>query len=81
MKAPTVNGEELMFYLSGDPMFNKSMITKTDIEATNGVVHVIDTVLVSSNFVLQKVDMEEEMVAKTGLESTTPLLVAMLVTA
>lgn len=81
MKAPTVNGEELMFDLSGDPMVNKSMITSTDIEATNGVVHVIDTVLVPSNFALQEVDMEEEMVAKTGLNSTTPLLVAMLVTA
>jgi len=62
-------------------MVNKSMITTTDIEATNGVVHVIDTVLVPSDFMLQEVDMEETTVAKTGLESSTPLLVAMLVTA
>jgi uncharacterized surface protein with fasciclin (FAS1) repeats len=81
MKASTVNGEELMFDLSADPMVNKSMITQTDIEATNGVVHVIDTVLVPSDFTLQKVDMEETTVAKTGLESSTPILVAMLVTA
>lgn len=81
MNAATVNGEELMFDLSGDPMVNKSMITTTDIEATNGVVHVIDTVLVPSDFMLQEVDMEETTVAKTGLESSTPLLVAMLVTA
>jgi len=81
MKAPTVNGEELMFDLSADPMVNKSMITQTDIEATNGVVHVIDTVLVPSDFTLQEVDMEETTVAKTGLESSTPILVAMLVTA
>lgn len=81
MKAATVNGEELMFDLSADPMVNKSMITQTDIEATNGVVHVIDTVLVPSDFTLQEVDMEEATVAKTGLESTTPILVAMLVTA
>ncbi|MCA9765513.1 MAG: fasciclin domain-containing protein [Carnobacterium sp.] len=81
MKAPTVNGEELTFDLSADPMVNKSMITTTDIEATNGVVHVIDTVLVPSNFALQEVAMEEETVAKTGLESSTPLLIAMLVTA
>ena len=54
MKAETVNGEELMFDLSGDPMVNKSMITKTDIEATNGVVHSIDTVLVPSDFELQE---------------------------
>ncbi|MEK6190411.1 MAG: fasciclin domain-containing protein [Carnobacterium alterfunditum] len=81
MTAPTVNGEELMFDLSADPMVNKSMITQTDIEATNGVVHVIDTVLVPSDFTLQEVDMEETTVAKTGLESSTPILVAMLVTA
>ena len=81
MTAPTVNGEELTFDLSGDPMVNKSMITQTDIEATNGVVHVIDTVLVPSDFTLQEVDMEETTVAKTGLESSTPILVAMLVTA
>ena len=81
MTAPTVNGEELTFDLSGDPMVNKSMITQTDIEATNGVVHVIDTVLVPSDFTLQEVDMEETTVAKTGLESSAPILVAMLVTA
>ena len=55
MKAETVNGEELMFDLSGDPMVNDSMITQTDIEATNGVVHSIDTVLVPSDFELQEV--------------------------
>ncbi|MGB3161680.1 MAG: fasciclin domain-containing protein [Carnobacterium sp.] len=54
MKAETVNGEELMFDLTGDPMVNESMITSTDIEATNGVVHVIDTVLVPSDFELQE---------------------------
>ncbi|WP_084676345.1 fasciclin domain-containing protein [Carnobacterium pleistocenium] len=81
MEATTVNGQELMFDLSGDPMVNQSMITQTDIEATNGVVHVIDTVLVPSNFTLQEVDMEETEVAQTGFESSTPLLVAMLATA
>lgn len=81
MEAATVNGQELMFDLSGDPMVNQSMITQTDIEATNGVVHVIDSVLVPSDFMLQEVDMEETTVAKTGIESSTPLLAAMLVTA
>ncbi|MBT2732748.1 fasciclin domain-containing protein [Carnobacterium sp. ISL-102] len=55
MEAETVNGEELMFDFSGDPMVNDSMITQTDIEATNGVVHSIDTVLVPSDFELQEV--------------------------
>ena len=58
MTAETVNGEELTFDLSGDPMVNESMITTTDIEASNGVVHVIDTVLVPSDFELQEVEAE-----------------------
>jgi uncharacterized surface protein with fasciclin (FAS1) repeats len=56
MKAETVNGEEVTFDLMGDPMVNESAISTTDIEATNGVVHVIDTVLVPADFELQEVD-------------------------
>lgn len=56
MEAETVNGEELMLDLSGDPMVNDAMITTTDLEATNGVVHVIDKVLVPSDFELQEVE-------------------------
>lgn len=52
MTATTVNGESVTFDLSGDPMVNQSMITTTDIEATNGVVHGIDTILAPSNFSL-----------------------------
>lgn len=58
MEAETVNGEKLMFDLSGDPMVNESMITSTDMEATNGVIHEIDTVLVPSDFELQEVEAE-----------------------
>ena len=58
MTAETVNGEELTFDLSGDPMVNESMIITTDIEASNGVVHAIDTVLVPSDFELQEVEAE-----------------------
>lgn len=56
METETVNGEELMLDLSGDPMVNDAMITTTDLEATNGVVHVIDKVLVPSDFELQEVE-------------------------
>jgi uncharacterized surface protein with fasciclin (FAS1) repeats len=34
---------------NGQPTINNSMITTTDIYASNGVIHVIDTVLVPSN--------------------------------
>lgn len=81
MKAETVNGEEVTFDLSGDPKVNESMITSTDIEATNGVVHVIDTVLVPSDFKLQAVEMEEETVAQTGVESNALLTMGIIMTA
>ncbi|WP_423189244.1 fasciclin domain-containing protein [Alkalibacterium sp. f15] len=80
MEAETVNGEMVTFDLSGDPMVNDSMIVDTDIEATNGVIHVIDTVLVPSDFTLQEVDMEEEDVPETGIETNSALLIGMLMT-
>lgn len=81
MEADTVNGETLTFDLSGDPMVNESMISTTDIEATNGVIHVVDSVLVPSNFTLQEVDMEEETVAQTGIETNYLLIASLIVTA
>lgn len=58
MEANTVNGETITFDLTGDTMVNMSNIITTDLEATNGVVHAIDTVLVPSNFELQEDEME-----------------------
>lgn len=52
--AETVNGEELTFDLSGDTMVNESAITMTDIEASNGLIHAIDKVLVPSDSELQE---------------------------
>lgn len=42
---PTVNGQSLTISSSGGPKVNDSGITATDIRARNGVIHVIDTVL------------------------------------
>ncbi|SFC52295.1 Uncaracterized surface protein containing fasciclin (FAS1) repeats [Alkalibacterium subtropicum] len=81
LEAETVNGETVTFDLSGDPMVNDSMIVDTDIEASNGVIHVIDTVLVPEGFELQDVDMEEDEVPETGIESNTLLLAGMIATA
>ncbi len=45
-KAKTVNGKEVKIKTKdGKVMVDKATVTKTDIEATNGVIHVIDTVL------------------------------------
>ena len=44
--AKTVNGKDLNLKVDGDKvMINTATVTKADIEASNGVIHVIDTVL------------------------------------
>lgn len=44
-KVKTVQGGEVTIVTSPSPMINNAKITKTDIEASNGVIHVIDTVI------------------------------------
>ncbi|GIR71439.1 MAG: hypothetical protein CM15mP74_26900 [Halieaceae bacterium] len=40
------NGEKLALTLRGDALYlNESVVIETDIEASNGVIHVIDSVL------------------------------------
>ena len=44
--APTVNGQNVTISVDGDTVsINNATVTATDIEASNGVIHVIDTVL------------------------------------
>jgi len=44
--APTVNGQQLLIRRSGGRLLiNDSLVITTDIECSNGVIHVIDTVL------------------------------------
>ena len=44
--APTVNGQSVTISVDGDTVsINDATVTATDIEASNGVIHVIDTVL------------------------------------
>ena len=46
MKAKTVNGQELDVQVNaGAVTVNKAKVTKTDIAASNGVIHVIDSVV------------------------------------
>lgn len=44
-KVKTVQGSELTVSTTGGVMVDKAKVTKTDIVADNGVIHVIDTVL------------------------------------
>lgn len=43
--APTVNGKALKLKTEGGVMVNNAKVVKTDIATSNGVIHVIDTVL------------------------------------
>jgi uncharacterized surface protein with fasciclin (FAS1) repeats len=43
--ATTVEGSKVKINVSHGVMINESKVTKTDIECSNGVIHVIDTVL------------------------------------
>jgi len=52
MKAPTLNGESLTIDLTNGVKVNGSTVVTADIEASNGVIHVIDTVLVPAGFKL-----------------------------
>ena len=60
MTAETLNGEKITVDLSNGVMINDSKVTAADVMATNGVIHVIDTVLVPASF---KLEAEEEMPA------------------
>ncbi|MFN4204583.1 MAG: fasciclin domain-containing protein [Tabrizicola sp.] len=45
MKAATVNGAEVTITLEGGAKVNGAVISAADIEASNGVIHVIDSVI------------------------------------
>lgn len=45
MKAPTVNGQTLSIVAGDTVMVNDAQVVKTDVSASNGVIHVIDSVI------------------------------------
>jgi uncharacterized surface protein with fasciclin (FAS1) repeats len=49
MKAATLQGEEITVDLSDGVKINDATVTAADIEASNGVIHVIDTVILPPN--------------------------------
>ena len=47
---PTVNGQDLKLTVNeGTVMVNEAKVVKADVLASNGVIHVIDTVLLPKN--------------------------------
>lgn len=54
LEATTLNEDKLVFDLSGTtPMVNGAKISTVDLETRNGVIHVIDSVMVPANFTLE----------------------------
>ncbi|MCU9848262.1 fasciclin domain-containing protein [Defluviimonas sp. WL0024] len=48
MQASTVNGAEVTIMTEGGVMVNDAHVTAADVEASNGVIHVIDKVILPS---------------------------------
>lgn len=69
LKAPSLNGQELEFDLKSGVKVSGSTVVTADIEASNGVIHVIDTVMVPSNFFYQPM-MEIETTSAPVLPAT-----------
>ena len=47
--ARTLNGEKVAINVDEGVTINDATVVKTDIQARNGVIHVIDTVLIPNN--------------------------------
>jgi uncharacterized surface protein with fasciclin (FAS1) repeats len=73
LSAGTLSGQSITFDLSDGVKANASTVIAADIGATNGVIHVIDSVLVPSGFTLEEVDLMEEEVPQAGLPAVLPL--------
>lgn len=67
MMAETLNGNKIAVDLSQGVKINTATVVQADIEATNGVIHVIDEVLVPEDFVLDKSSMMEEVMVENDI--------------
>ncbi len=59
LMAPTLNGESVTFDLDGGVKVNGATVTAADLEAGNGVIHVIDKVIIPANFTYVAQNTEE----------------------
>jgi len=59
LEAETLKGDNVTISLEGGVFVNNSEVTAADIEGSNGVIHVIDQVLVPGDFVLETEEKQE----------------------
>jgi len=74
LTAATVNGETVEFDLTNGVFVNDSQVTMADLEAENGVIHVIDTVLIPANFTYQSMIETPEPLPETGVTGLNILI-------
>jgi transforming growth factor-beta-induced protein len=74
LEAATLNGESVKFDLSDGVKVNSSKVVAADLIAKNGVVHVVDSVLVPSNFAYQAVE-ADEIIPQTGTIDLTSIFI------
>jgi transforming growth factor-beta-induced protein len=73
LEAGTLNGNTIAFDLSDGVKANASNVIAADIIASNGVIHVIDSVLVPADFTYQEVDLAEEDIPEAGVPAAIPI--------
>ena len=72
LEAETLKGDNVMVSLEGGVFINDSEVVSADIEGSNGVIHVLDSVLVPGDFVLETEEEQEPVtLPDTGLETGT----------
>ncbi len=79
LEAATLNGEKVKFDLSSGVKVSGSTVSAADIEAGNGVVHVIDKVLVPADFTLKTVEAQTD-IPKTGVMELTTIIGLSMIT-
>lgn len=73
MRLPTLKGEYVYVDLTTGVMINQSSVVSADIQAVNGVIHVIDKVLVPTDFMMQTV-IEDTEIPYTGTSNVSQFL-------
>lgn len=77
LAAPTLEGDTVVFDLSSGVKVDSASVIAADVEASNGVIHVVDGVLIPEGFVLETIENEQEAIPKMGDVSAIPMLAAL----
>jgi len=72
--AKTVNGQEIQISKAGDSLkINQSTVLKADIKASNGIIHVIDTVLLPETKKAASTSAKTKLILENAIHKGVPL--------